>query len=159
MKTPALMLALAGLALTPSFAQVAATAPALISPADVVSGYEVVERDAHSRVWARVSYVTNELGDVLVRTNSFVELQTGLHYRASDSDQWLASEAKIEILPKNAGAVAAKGQYQAILPPEIKSGIIELRLPEGQWRNCRYSSKPYSTRHGDDEAGYHLRIA
>ena len=97
--------------------------------------FEVVERDAHSRLWARVSFETNRLGKVSARTNTFTELQTGLHYR--EGEQWLASEAKIELLPNNAGAAAAKGPHKVFFPPEIKAGIIELQTPDSQWLRSR----------------------
>jgi len=100
----------------------------MIEPVGVASSYEVVERDAHSRVWARVSYATNKLGEVTASTNSYTELATGIHYL--EAGKWLESEAKIEILPNNAGAAASRGQHKAIFPLEIQSGVIELALPE-----------------------------
>lgn len=135
MKTSALVLSLAWFAVTTLSAQTAATAPASFEPVGVASGYEVVERDAHSRVWARVGYETNALGVLTSRTNTFTELQTGLHYR--EGDQWLTSEAKIEVLPNNSGAVAARGQHRVIFPLEIKSGLIELAMPNNQWLRSR----------------------
>ena len=52
-------------------------------------------------------------------------------------DQWLESEAKVELLPNNAGATAAKGQHKVLFPPEIKVGLIELQTPDLQWMRSR----------------------
>lgn len=93
MKTNYLILALACFIANALPAQVDQSKTGPAGATDGSLRYAEVARDAHSRVWARVSYETNGLGEAIVTTISFVELQTGLHYR--EGDQWLASEAKI----------------------------------------------------------------
>ena len=142
MKAISFILALAWLGVNALLAQVDQSKADPAGATDGARRWEEMERDAHSRVWARVSYETNALGEAVASINSFVELQPGLHYR--EGDKWLASEAKMEILPDNAGAVAAKGQNKVIFPFEIKSRLVELALPatdlarrDTQWLRSR----------------------
>lgn len=67
---------------------------------------------------------------------SYQELATGMHFK-NERGEWEESKEEIEILPNNAGAIARKGQYKSIFPPEIKSGLIELQTTEGQWLRSR----------------------
>lgn len=135
MKTISNVLALVWLGLNALPAQTAQTNPSFEPAADGSIRYEEAERGPHHRVVATIRLETNELGEVTASTNSYTELTTCLHYR--EGDHWLPSEAKIEILPNNAGAAASKGQHKAIFPPEIKSGIIELQTPDNQWLRSR----------------------
>ena len=105
------------------------------SPAERESVAAEVERGPHHKVWERIEYEPSIFGKVVPHRRSYLELATGMHYR--DGDRWLESEEKIEILPDNAGAIAAKGQHKAILPPEIKGGLVELNTPDNQWLRSR----------------------
>ncbi len=96
---------------------------------------KVIERGPHHRVWQQTALETNFAGQVITRTRSYTELTTGLHFL--ENGEWKESKAEIEILPNNAGAIAAKGQHKVIFPPEIKSGLIELQTPDGQWLRSR----------------------
>jgi hypothetical protein len=98
-------------------------------------GFSIIERGPHHRIWERTEYEMVSDDELIPHRHRYTELATGMHYR--EGDQWLESQEKIEILPNNAGAVAAKGQHKAIFPPEIKAGIIELQTPEGQWLRSR----------------------
>lgn len=97
--------------------------------------YQEIERGPHHKVVQSVIWETNAVGDLSVRTNSYTELATGMHYL--QAEKWLESEAKIEILPNNAGAAASNGQHKVLFPPEIESGIIELQMPDNQWLRSR----------------------
>lgn len=134
MKNTSALMTLLILAVLPTFAQITQIKQA--DPNTIKeSVYAESERGAHHKVWERIEYEPTMDGKVAEHRRSYQELATGLHYR--EGDQWLESEAKIEILPNNAGAAASKGQHKAIFPPEIKSGLIELQTPDGQWLRSR----------------------
>jgi len=97
--------------------------------------YSVSERGPHHKVFERVENETGIDGKVFPHPHTYQEMATGMHYR--EGDQWLESDAKIELLPNNAGATAAKGQHKVIFPPEIKAGLIELQTPDQQWMRSR----------------------
>jgi len=99
--------------------------PAIPSP----TPYSVVQRDANSRVWQRLTYQTSPSGQVVTNVHRYVELATGLHYWSND--QWLESKEEIDILPQG-GAAATKGQHQAKFPGDIAQGVIELVTPDGK---------------------------
>jgi hypothetical protein len=54
-----------------------------LTAASAEQEYPVVSRDAHERVWARVTWETNHAGRIFARTNSYIELATRLHARAT----------------------------------------------------------------------------
>lgn len=100
------------------------------------TAYEEKARGPHHKLWERIEYERAPDGTLRAVPHRFEEMATGLHFK-NDKGEWEESEAKIEILPNNAGAVAAKGQHKAIFPVDIKSGIVELQTPEGQWLRSR----------------------
>lgn len=100
------------------------------------TAYSVSERGPHHKVWERFEYEAAPDGKQIARRHSYEELVTGMHYK-NDKGEWEESEAKIDLLPNNAGASASKGQHKAIFPPELKAGIIELQTPDGQWLRSR----------------------
>ncbi len=104
--------------------------------------YSVIERGAHHRVWASVTWETNKLGWGVARTNSYTELATGMHY-LSEKSEWTESREEIEILPKDAGAVARQGQHKVIFPPDIYDGAIQMYLPDGQCLRSRVLGLSY----------------
>jgi hypothetical protein len=115
--------------------------------------YSISERGPHNKVWERMELVPTMDGRTAEQRHSYQELATGMHYR--EGDQWRESEAKIEILPNNAGAVAAKGQHKVIFPVELKTGIVELQTPDGQWLRSRIWGLAYF----DDSTGESVLLA
>jgi hypothetical protein len=112
------------------FTAVRAGAQTNTEPINQPSGvFAIAERGANHRLWQRVTLHTNQLGNVRSITNSFTELETGLHYQGNG--QWLESEAKIEITPE--GASAVKGQHKVSFEGNINSvGAIDLTTPDGK---------------------------
>jgi hypothetical protein len=87
-----------------------------------VSGPVIVERGPHHRVWETYTTAVNDKNEVLIATNSFTELQTGIHYW---DGQWVESSEVIEPFPQ--GAVARKGQFQMVFSPQLNvPGAIDL---------------------------------
>lgn len=104
--------------------------------------YIVTERGPHHRVWAKVVWETNTLGWAEARTNSYIELATGLHYPDANG-VWTESREEIEMLPRGAGAVARHGQHEVIFPADIHDGAIQMRLPDGQLLRSRVLGLSY----------------
>src|SRR5262245_52507379 len=75
---------------------------------DSRSAYSVVERGPHHRVWSRVTWETNALGRAIAHTNSYTELETGMHYL--QDGRWLESSLEITLTP--GGAIATKGPHK-----------------------------------------------
>ena len=91
-----------------------------------------VERGPHHRTWATVSEIQSPRG-VIKRTNSYVELQTGLH-RWTDQG-WVETDPRIEIFED--GAIVRNLQYQVIFSPNLADGgSLDILLPNvgGQQR-------------------------
>lgn len=97
-------------------------APGLPSP------YTIAERGPHHRVWSRVTWQTNEFGQLLSVTNAFTELETGMHYQREG--QWLGSKAQIDLLAD--GAAATNGPHKVIFAANLNTpGAIDLTTPDG----------------------------
>jgi len=96
--------------------------------------YEVVTRDANSRVWEQMVYEKSSTGEVIGKKHSYTELATGLHYQKNG--KWAESKEQIDILPDGT-AQAIQGQHQAYFPGDIYSGVIELVTPDGQHLRSR----------------------
>src|SRR6266511_3672345 len=62
----------------------------------------VVDRGPHHRTWRGVTQTTLKDGRVVDRTNSYVELGTGMHFWKDN--QWQESKAQFRLFP--GGAVA-----------------------------------------------------
>ncbi len=95
-------------------------------PAD----YYINSRDVHSRVWSRVVFETDPWGRAVPRTNSYVELATGLGRVLPDGTIVDATE-KIETFP--GGAVAREAGHQVIFANNLATpGAIHLQMPDGK---------------------------
>lgn len=151
MKTIALV-SLAAFAFA-AYAQYEVTQPNDSDRLSAVAPCFVTERGPHHRIWTRVGWETNKLGWVVARTNSYVELATGMHYL--EGGEWRESKEEIEILPHGAGAAAAKGQHKVIFPPDIYDGVIEMQLPDGLWLRSRVLGLSYF----DEASGTSVLIA
>jgi hypothetical protein len=71
----------------------------------------ITDRGPHHAVWARLSQYVNSYGDVVIRSNGYVALATGMHYLKDGV--WTESREEIEILPSGY-AVARQGQHRVI---------------------------------------------
>lgn len=131
MKTVA-ALALASLSLSLSVPAEAAQSVSMVTPG-LNGDYSVTERGPHHRTWSSQSRETNHLGKLVVWTNSYVELATGLHYRDAETGQWLESNPGFE-LANDGFAVARRGQHQVIVAPNLNTpeGVIDLQSPDGK---------------------------
>lgn len=97
------------------------------------AGPQVVERGPHHNLWETYLTVLDMSGRRVVRTNSYVELSTGLN--RLEAGGWLANKALIELAPE--GAVARQGAHQATFGPNAnQAGVIGLVTPDGR----RFSS-------------------
>ena len=91
----------------------------------------VIERGPHHARWETVRDVTDPAtGETIASTNSYVQLETGLHVQDARGQWQLASE-QIEVLPGE--AVARGGQHKVRWAANINTrGAIELTTPEGE---------------------------
>jgi len=108
----------------------------------VESVFAVSERGPHHRVWSRVTAEIDAKGRAQYRTNSYVELATGMNF-LNEKGEWEESKEEIEILPNDKGAIAAKGQHKVIFPPDVYDGQIEMQQPDGKWLVSRVLGLSY----------------
>jgi len=88
----------------------------------------IAERGPHHRTWANVREIQTPRG-VTLETNTYVELQTGLH-RWTDQG-WVETDPRIEIFQD--GAIVRNLQYQVIFSPNLAdAGSLDILLPGGQ---------------------------
>jgi hypothetical protein len=91
--------------------------------------FSIVERGPHHRTWARVSEFKLRDDKVFYKTNSYVELATGMHY--FENGQWLDTQELIE--PVEGGAIAQRGPHKVRFAAQINTaGSIILTDPEGK---------------------------
>jgi hypothetical protein len=105
------------------------------------SPFEVVARDANSRVWQRTTYETLKSGKVVPHAHRYTEVATGLHYKDQQTGQWIESKEQIDITP--AGAEAVHGQHQVYFPSDIYDGVIEVVTPDGKHLKSRPAGISY----------------
>lgn len=93
----------------------------------------MTDRGPHHRVWSGVSRETDSLGRAASRTNSYVELATGLHYFDAASARWRESDPSFE-LTKDGRAVARHCQHQVVVSPNLNEagGAVDLWTPDGK---------------------------
>src|SRR5262245_38644029 len=78
------------------------------------SDYSIVERGPHHRIWQRVLLETNRLGKILATTNSYTELQTGMHWKNARG-QWVESSTDIQV-QADGGAIATNLSHRLYFP-------------------------------------------
>ncbi len=103
-----------------------AALPLQTAAAADIRDWSVSDRGPSHRTWQRVSQYEAANGRTIYRTNSFVELQTGLHRW----DQgWVETSPEIELFQD--GAVVRHLLYQVAFAPNLASrGSIDLLLPD-----------------------------
>jgi Mg-chelatase subunit ChlD len=89
------------------------------------------ERGPNHHVVHRITTSTNDFGEVLVSTNSYEEIATGLSYWDPVNGQWKESREEIESFPD--GAIARQGQHKVIFANDLATiGAIDMEMPGGQ---------------------------
>ena len=87
------------------------------------------EKGPHHRVWQTVTETTLPNGKTKNHTNSFVEVQTGMHY--FEDGQWLESSEQIEV--QGGKGVASHGQHKVVFSGKINTAHpIILTSPDGK---------------------------
>jgi alpha-tubulin suppressor-like RCC1 family protein len=91
----------------------------------------VVERGLNHQVWQRLAYVTNPVtGNVATRTNQYVQLSSGLHYRGDNGE---LLETKELIQPAAGGAVAHEGPHKVAFALNANTrGAIQYVSADGE---------------------------
>ncbi len=91
---------------------------------------QVIERGPNHRVVQNVYSITNRLGKVVTRTNTWTELETGMHYMDANR-KWQESKSEIRVRP-NGTAVADTAGHKAIFAPNLNTrNALTLKLPGG----------------------------
>jgi len=90
--------------------------------------YSVAQRGNHHRIWQSTTSNTNALGKVFVVTNSYTELETGMHMRTANG-QWVECDPEIRIQP-DGGATADNVQHPLYLPGSLYNDAIECRISD-----------------------------
>src|SRR5882762_3959417 len=65
-----------------------------VDPSTSAQKYSVVDRGQHHRVWQSTTWNTNALGRAFANTNSYTELEIGMHRKTADG-QWIESDPEI----------------------------------------------------------------
>ena len=95
----------------------------------------IKERAQDHRRWERITIETNRFG-LKARTNSWVELQSGMHYRSPETGEWI--ESSPEIIITNNGAIGQGAPHQARFSVNISSPVgVEVRKPDNQQLKLR----------------------
>lgn len=93
------------------------------------AGPQIAERGPHHNRWETYQTILNVSGRREVRTNSYVELATGLN--RAEGGEWVPAKALVELAP--GGAVATQGAHQASFGANAnRAGFIEVLTPDGR---------------------------
>jgi len=91
--------------------------------------YAAAERSAHETRWQRVTWSTNMLGRAVARTNSFVELATGLNFLDETTQQWQPSSEEWQVYSD--AIVAQTGLHNVILATNLNlGGSVDVIMPD-----------------------------
>src|SRR6266581_3246759 len=135
MKTINALLSILALSSVAASAQLAtdnaapAIAPSPLTSPRLVADYTPVERGPHHAVWQRVMARSLPSGTLLYETNSFTQLQTGLHHVVSN--QWVLSSAQVSLA--SGGGAATNTAHQALFAANANTAdALQLTTPEGK---------------------------
>ena len=110
------------------------------------------ERGPHHKVWQTIREEVTSYGKTYLRTNSYVELGTGLHYW--EDNQWKETKEEIQIV--DGAAVAAQGPHKVIFAANLNSvGAIDMESPDGK----RFRSHVTGLAYTDSMTGASVMIA
>jgi hypothetical protein len=103
------------------------------------------ERGLHHRLWQRFDAETNYVLDrVIFHTNSYTELETGLHF-LDPSGRWVESRAEIEL--SEDGAAATNLQFQVFFAANLNApgtaGAVRLVTPDSKVLRSRILGLSY----------------
>ena len=137
MKRSFVVVALTGLGAWSVLGQTPASTPEPPATALVIS-----EKGPNHRTYQKLSWETNEIGEVVVHTNAaFTELTTGMNYLKNG--QWVESTPDIELLAD--GAAATNSAHTVIFAANLNTiGAIDLTLPGGKHLRSRIAAMSYS---------------
>lgn len=117
-----------------------------VIPADHAADgvYRAVELGPHHRTWQKIVEVQDENGFLQSRTNSYVELGTGLHRFDQLKQEWTEASDEIDILED--GAVARKSQHRVSFAGNLNdpNGTINLLTPESHRLRSRVIGLAYT---------------
>lgn len=90
----------------------------------------VVERGPDHRVWQTYQTETNSRNQTIIHTNSYTELQMGLHFKG-DNGEWEESQEAFDIQPGK--AVAKRGRHAVCIRNNIHTaGAVEITMSDGK---------------------------
>ncbi len=116
------------------------------------AGYSVTGIGAHHQVWSRLTRTTNETGVVTLRTNSFVQLATGLNRWSTN--RWIESQPELVETPN--GIIGRKTQHKTLFSDNINSaGSVRIKMSDGQW----FKGHPLCLAYRDNSIGSNVFIA
>jgi hypothetical protein len=106
-----------------------------------VAAAVLISRGPDSRVWQRVASQQLPDGRTVSRTNSFIEMATGMSY--FENGEWKESRDEIEIVPT--GAAATKSPHKLDLAPNINTfGAVTITTPDNQTVRATVLSLAYT---------------
>src|SRR5438552_2650782 len=116
---------------------------------------QIIEAGPHHRLWRNTITRLDEQGRQVTVTNSYTELATGLNFLNAQTGQWEESQETFAIA-KTGEAIAAKGQIQVILAPNINSGgSVDVLAPDDK----RFVSNPMGLSYYEPTTGKNVLIA
>lgn len=92
------------------------------------SDVRIVERGPHHTSVEYAIPTLDPTGNLVIQTNSYVEIANGLNY-LSEKGEWLSSEESFEVVP--GAALAWKGQQRVSFASNLnQEGSVQVRLPD-----------------------------
>ena len=92
---------------------------------------QVVERGPDHRVWETYRAETNSENKIVVYTNSYKEIASGLHYKENAKGEWKETVEQFDLKPGK--AVAKKGRHAVSIGNNIHAaGSVEITMPDGR---------------------------
>jgi len=111
----------------------------------------VTDRGAHHRSWDSIKTYRTSYGRDIYRTNSYVELGTGLHYW--ENGQWKPTSTEIQILEGE--AIASQGPIKVSFAANLNSiGAIDMLTSQGR----RFRSHVLCLAYTDAKSGQSVLI-
>lgn len=93
------------------------------------SSKRIKSQDMHSRVWETIQTTVDSSNQLVLRTNSFTELASGLNYR--ENGVWKPTSEQIDLTP-DGGARAFHGPHCVTFAPNVNTEVaVDLKLPKG----------------------------
>ncbi len=131
----------------------AANSGGLGNPGNGTGSVTILSRDANSRLIQNLTQVTDDLGNLSVVTNQYLEMASGMH--VMQGGQWVPASEVIQSFP--GGAVATNGQNQVIFSTDAADprGTVDLLSLDQQ----RFVSQPVGLIYYDYAANRAVTLA